>query len=200
MRPPDELIDRLPGPLHLLPTDDPPRAVAYFPEDGTVGWYDTEQRARVGPGVELDHEFAYMAAGDDRVLVAESDDEVDGDSCSRVSISTPGGSSRRRSTGGDSSGAPILPSDPTRSTSAIEALDDDPVYQVQRRDVDTGAVLASAPGFSNVAVGGGIVVASTVRRAHPRARPHVVGSDRGAVPGDQRSHAEARRRRRSGSD
>ena len=70
---------------------------------------------------------------------------------------------------------------------AIDAWNDDHVYQVQRRDIDTGAVLASAPGFSNVAAGGGIVVASTVRRTHRRTRPHVVGADRAALPGNQRS-------------
>ena len=156
-----EIIARLPG--------NPPRCSrrtthgapsAYFPDDGTVGWYDIEQRTRVGPGVELDHEFGYWQ----RATVASSSRRSTTRSmasCSRVSISTPGSSSRRRSTGGGSSGA-SLPSDRTRSTWRSKHWNDDPVYQVQRRDIDTGAVLASAPGFSSVAAGGGIVVASTV--------------------------------------
>ena len=152
------IVARLPGIHELLPTDDPRHAVAYFAEDGTVGWYDVEQRNRLAPRVELDEEIEYMRAGDDLVVVVSGADEgqvlqgVDPDS-GQVGSPTIDGTGEftiwRVAFG------------PDELYTAATALRSDPVYQVQRRDPDDGAVLASASGFSNVAAGGGIVVAST---------------------------------------
>ena len=154
-----QLIDRLPGPLHLLPTDDPSLAVAFFPEDGTIGWFDIEQHARAGPGVELD-DFAYLAEGDGRVFVAEFDDEVGGVVLQGVDLDA--GRLVRPTIDGRGEFWTFDPAvGPDAIYVAVEAQNDDRVYRVERRDVDTGAVLASAPGFSNVAVGGGSVVVST---------------------------------------
>jgi hypothetical protein len=143
----------------VLPTADPQRAVAYFPEDGTVGWYDTERRARVGPGVALEQELAYAAVGDDSVIVAVLDDEVDGVLLQGVDLDA---------------GRPIAPTidgrgqffssvafGPDALYTAIDGLDTNPGFQVQRRDADTGDVLAAVPDFTNVAAGGGVVVAGT---------------------------------------
>ena len=44
------LVVRLLDTLELLPTNDPERALAYFSDDQTVGWYDVDQRARSGAG------------------------------------------------------------------------------------------------------------------------------------------------------
>ena len=139
------VVAELPGIRHLLPTDDPRRAVAYFPEDGTVGWYDVEQRIRLGPGVELDQEIDYTGGGRRRRRRrGRCDDGVDG-------MRSPGCRSRRRAGRLTDDrrerrvlGLSCCLRTRTRSTRRSTALHDDPVYQVQRRDPESGAVLASA--------------------------------------------------------
>jgi DNA-binding SARP family transcriptional activator len=155
-----DIIDRLPDTYRLLPTDDQRRAVTYFPEDGTVGWYDTEQRTRVGPGIELDHEFAYAAAGDGHILVAAFDDGIDGILLQGVDLDA--GRLVPPTIDGRGQFWSDVAFGPDAIYTAIEAWNDDPVFEVQRRDVSTGDVLESQPGFGSVAAAGGIVVASTV--------------------------------------
>ena len=149
-----------PDTRQLLPTDDPRRAVTYFVDDGTVGWYDTAQRTRVGPGVELDHEFAFLAAGDDRLLVAGVDDGVDGELIQGVDLD--GGRLVPPTIDGRGQFWSSVALGPDAIYLAIEALTTTPRTRFSGATSTPAPCSRRHPGFSSVAAGGGIVVGSTV--------------------------------------
>jgi WD40 repeat protein len=154
------LLDRFPGTRELTPSDKPQRAIAYFPQDRTVRQYDTEQRQPVGRGVDIAFEIDRITTSHDHVVVNGWDPETDGSVVTGVNLET---------------GRFVPPTikeppsiailhvaiGPAGLYTARYARAEEPNYQVQRRDLSTGAVLVSVPGFSNVATGAGILVAST---------------------------------------
>jgi hypothetical protein len=125
-----EVIDRLPGTSRLVPTDDPGRAVAYFPMTGpSVG---------TTPSVARNSEAASNSARSSHSPRS-----------ARIASSSPG---------------PVRKQHRPRTARiylANQAVQGERPFELQRRDIDTGEVLASVPGFSDVAVGGGVVIAST---------------------------------------
>jgi DNA-binding SARP family transcriptional activator/WD40 repeat protein len=150
------LVAELPGTQELVPTDDPRRALAYFPEDGMVSWYDVEQRVRVGTGVEI-ADFAYLAAGDGRVVALSGADSgmilrgVDLDTGTVVPPTIDGAGEFMMWHVALGQGALYTVAEPLRG----------PLSELQRRDPESGDVVVSAPGYTNVATRTGILVAST---------------------------------------
>ena len=171
----------------------------YFPEDGTVGWYDTEHRTRVGPGVELGHGFDYMASGHGRVLVAEFDDGVDGDLLQGVDLDA----GRLVPPTIDGRRAVLelrLPSDRTRSTRRSKHGTTTPCTRFSGATSTPAPCSRRHPASRTSPPAAGSSLPAPLDGRIYELDPDVVGSGRGAVPGDQRAHAGARCRRRSGSD
>jgi DNA-binding SARP family transcriptional activator/WD40 repeat protein len=150
------LIAEHPDTRQLIPTDDPRRALAYFPADGVVGWYDVEHGVRVGSGVEI-ADFAYAAAGEGRVVAVSGTDEnmilrgVDLDAGTLGSPTIDGSGEFMMYHVALGPGALYTVAEPLRG----------PVSELQSRDPESGDVVVSAPGYTNVATRAGILVAST---------------------------------------
>lgn len=150
-----EVIDQFPGVYALIPTDEPTRAVAISGSDGSIGRYDTNRRAWVGPRVTPDLELNGIWARGDVVVIG----------------------------GYTEHGYRLTRLDLDRGTTTAPTIDledaqfwdleiaDDALYAagsgadgpvIERRSLSTGELLArSEPGYVNVTEGGGIVIAGT---------------------------------------
>jgi WD40 repeat protein len=154
-----QLIASFPDIYGLLPTDQPSIAVAIY-DDGSapprVGLYDTERRApagpRVDPGIPIDgiqsdgHYALITSAGQLR--------RVDLVAGTVTSVPVDLGENQFFT-------ALVLGDDGDFYTGLYDHSGDRPELAIQRRDLASGAILAtSGRGFDNVATGGGVIIAT----------------------------------------
>jgi DNA-binding SARP family transcriptional activator/WD40 repeat protein len=158
-----------PGVYGLRPAAEPDLAVALY-DDGeghpTVGLYDIERRAPAGtavdPGIPVANGWS-----DGRLAMVVSFDEDDADPWSwhLRTIDLAAGEIVEPTLDFDFPGGitTIAFGDDEFYAALFDQSDEFDQLTIQRRDLATGAVLAeSEPGYRNVALGGGVVVAATV--------------------------------------